>query len=146
VVAQRQVQGHRGDWGRRQAAGSARWSRSLRRNQHRPDPEHLDDSELLPLYGALVQLNLRITQPLYTFGKLTAAWDLGQTGLDIASAQSDGVRLDHQLNLLRAYFGLKSARAALDTVKEGHEQVTKWVKQMDIDLEAGRRGRPPRSI
>lgn len=92
----------------------------------------------LPFYGALVQLNLRITQPLYTFGKLTAAWDLGQTGLDIASAQSDGVRLDHQLNLLRAYFGLKSARAALDTVKEGHEQVTKWVKQMDIDLEAGK--------
>ena len=92
----------------------------------------------LPFYGALVQRNLRITQPLYTFGKLTAAWDLGQTGLDIASAQSDGVRLDHQLNLLRAYFGLKSARAALDTVKEGHEQVTKWVKQMDIDLEAGK--------
>ena len=92
----------------------------------------------LPFYGALIQLNLRITQPLYTFGKLTAAWDLGQTGLDIASAQSDGVRLDHQLNLLRAYFGLKSARAALDTVKEGHEQVTKWVKQMDIDLEAGK--------
>ena len=92
----------------------------------------------LPIYGALVQLNLRITQPLYTFGKLTAAWDLGQTGLDIASAQAEGVKLDHQLNLLRAYFGLKTARAALDTVKEGHDQVKRWVKQIDQDLEAGK--------
>ncbi len=92
----------------------------------------------LPIYGALVQINLRITQPLYTFGKLTAAWDLGQTGLDIASAQAEGVKLDHQLNLVRAYFGLKTARAALDTVKEGHDQVKRWVKQIDQDLEAGK--------
>lgn len=92
----------------------------------------------LPLYGALVQLNLRITQPLYTFGKLTAAWDLGQVGVDLAAAQSDGARLDHQLNVLKAYFGLKTARAALDTVKDGHDQVIRWSKQMDLDLEAGR--------
>ncbi len=92
----------------------------------------------LPLYGALVQLNLRITQPLYTFGKLTAAWDLGQVGVDLAAAQSDGARLDHQLNVPKAYFGLKTARAALDTVKDGHDQVIRWSKQMDLDLEAGR--------
>lgn len=92
----------------------------------------------LPLYGALVQLNLRITQPLYTFGKLTAAWDLGQVGVDLAAAQSDGARLDHQVNVLKAYFGLKTARAALDTVKDGHDQVIRWSKQMDLDLEAGR--------
>ncbi len=92
----------------------------------------------LPFYGALVQLGIRITQPLYTFGKLTAAWDLGQTGVDIAAAQSDQARLDHQVNVLKAYFGLKTARAALDTVSEGLDQVKKWVKQIDDDLEAGR--------
>lgn len=92
----------------------------------------------LPIYGALVQLGMRITQPLYTFGKLTAAWDLGQTGVDIAAAQSEQTRLDHQVNVLKAYFGLKTARAALDTVNEGLDQVKKWVKQMDIDLEAGK--------
>ena len=92
----------------------------------------------LPIYGALVQLGIRITQPLYTFGKLTAAWDLGETGVDIASAQSEQARLDHQINVLKAYFGLKTARAALDTVSEGLDQVKKWVKQMDIDLEAGK--------
>lgn len=92
----------------------------------------------LPFYGALVNLGIRITQPLYTFGKLTAAWDLGQTGVDIAAAQSDAARLDHQMNVLRAYFGLKTARAALETVHEGHDQVIKWVKQIDSDVEAGR--------
>jgi len=92
----------------------------------------------LPFYGALVQLNIRITQPLYTFGKLTAAWDLGQVGVDLAAASADGTRLDHQVLLLKAFFGLRTARAALETVQEGHDQVVKWLKQMDSDLEAGR--------
>lgn len=59
-------------------------------------------------------------------------------GVDLAAAQSDGARLDHQVNVLKAYFGLKTARAALDTVKDGHDQVIRWSKQMDLDLEAGR--------
>lgn len=92
----------------------------------------------LPIYGALLRLDLRIVQPLYTFGKLDAALKLGEVGVTLAQAQADGARADLQVNLVRAYFGLKAARAALFSVKEGQEQINKWVAQMDRDLESGK--------
>lgn len=92
----------------------------------------------LPIYGALVRLDLRVVQPLYTFGKLDAALKLGEVGVTLAQAQADGARADIQVSLVRAYFGLKAARAALFSVKEGQEQINKWVAQMDRDLESGK--------
>lgn len=92
----------------------------------------------LPIYGVLLRLDMRVVQPLFTFGKLDAASGLGKVGVTLAQAQTDGQRLDHALNLVRAYFGLKTARAAYETVKEGQSEMNKWVKQIDKDLEAGR--------
>ena len=92
----------------------------------------------LPIYGALVRIDLRILQPLYTFGKLDAALKLGEVGVALAQAQADGSRADLAVNLVRAYFGLKAARAALYAVQEGQEQIGKWVSQMDKDLESGK--------
>ncbi len=92
----------------------------------------------LPIYGALVRLDLRIVQPLYTFGKLDAALKLGEVGVQLTQAAADGARADLQVNLVRAYFGLKAARAALYSVKEGQEQIVKWVAQMDKELESGK--------
>lgn len=92
----------------------------------------------LPVYGVLLRLDMRVVQPLFTFGKLDAASGLGKVGVTLAQAQTDGQRLDHALNLVRAYFGLKTARAAYETVKEGQSEMNKWVKQIDKDLEAGK--------
>lgn len=92
----------------------------------------------LPIYGVLLRLDMRVVQPLFTFGKLDAASGLGKVGVTLAQAQTDGQRLDHALNLVRAYFGLKTARAAYETVKEGQTEMNKWVKQIDRDLEAGK--------
>jgi outer membrane protein TolC len=92
----------------------------------------------LPIYGVLLRLDVRIIQPLFTFGKLNAASDLGKVGVSLAQAQTDGQRLDHAVNLVRAYFGLKTARAAYETVKEGQTEMGKWVKQIDRDLESGK--------
>lgn len=92
----------------------------------------------LPIYGVLLRLDMRVVQPLFTFGKLDAASGLGKVGVTLAQAQTDGQRLDHALNLVRAYFGLKTARAAYETVKEGQSEMNKWVKQIDKDLEAGK--------
>ena len=46
----------------------------------------------LPLYGALVRIDLRILQPLYTFGKLDTAVKLGEVGVSLAQAAADGSR------------------------------------------------------
>lgn len=92
----------------------------------------------LPIYGVLLRLNMNVYQPLYTFGKLDAALKLGNTGVKIAEAQSEATRADLAMNLLRAYFGLKTARAALDTIRDGHDQINQWIKQFDKDLDAGK--------
>ena len=99
-----------------------------------------DFRRYLPLYGVLARFNVNLTQPLFTFGKLTTARALGRVGVNVAEAQFDGIRADTALNIVRAYFGLKSARAALDTVKEGHEQLVSWIKQVDKEVEAGKGG------
>jgi outer membrane protein TolC len=92
----------------------------------------------LPIYGALVRIDLGIRQPLFTFGKLDAALKLGEVGVTLAQAGADGARADLAVNLVRAYFGVKAARAALDTINDGREQLNKWVNQLDKELESGK--------
>lgn len=99
-----------------------------------------DFRRYLPIYGVLARLNVTITQPLFTFGKLTTARALGRVGVNVAQAQYEGIRADTALNIVRAYFGLKSARAALETVKEGHDQLVSWIKQVDKEVESGKGG------
>jgi len=99
-----------------------------------------DIRKYLPIYGVLARVNINITQPLFTFGKLSTARALGNVGITMAQAQADAGRGDLALNLVRAYFGIKAARAALDTVKDGQEQVVKWINQIDKELEAGKSG------
>ncbi|MCS6913649.1 MAG: TolC family protein [Myxococcales bacterium] len=92
----------------------------------------------LPNFGALLRIDARVVQPIFTFGKLWAAIDLGRVGLDIARANEEVARMDLAMHVVRAYFGLKTARAALDTVREGREQITKWIERIDRDLEQGK--------
>lgn len=97
-----------------------------------------DFRRYLPIYGVLARLSVNIIQPLFTFGKLTTARALGRVGVKAAEATTEVTRGDLAVNVVRAYFGLKSARAALDTVKEGHDQLVKWVQQVDKELESGK--------
>lgn len=92
----------------------------------------------LPIHGVLARLNVNITQPLFTFGKLTTARALGRVGVSAAQAQLQVSRAELAVNLVRAYYGLKTARAALDTVKDGHAQLVKWIEQIDKELESGK--------
>ena len=97
-----------------------------------------DFRKYLPLYGVLARLSVNLTQPLFTFGKLTTARALGRVGVNVAEAAFDGARGDVAVNIIRAYFGLKVARAALDTVKEGHDQLVQWIKTVDREIESGK--------
>lgn len=99
-----------------------------------------DISKLLPVYGVLLRVDARIVQPVFTFGKLNTARDLARVGVELSRAAADAARAELALNVVRAYYGLKTVRAALETVKDGQEQIKKWVKQIDADLEKGKAG------
>lgn len=99
-----------------------------------------DIRNYLPIYGVLARLSISFVQPLFTFGKLSTARALGRVGVGVAEAQFDGTRGDVAVNIIRAYFGLKAARAGLDTAKEGHTQLVSWIKQVDKEIESGKGG------
>lgn len=99
-----------------------------------------DIRNYLPIYGVLARLSISFVQPIFTFGKLSTARALGRVGVRVAEAQFEGSRGDVAVNIIRAYFGLKAARAGLDTAKEGHNQLVSWIKQVDKEIESGKGG------
>lgn len=93
---------------------------------------------ILPLHGVALNVQAHILQPLYTFGKIEAAQALGHAAVDNARAQLEKERNDARLNALRAYFGLKLARAAKGTLDDGKSQLASWVKKIDSDIDKGK--------
>lgn len=103
-----------------------------------PQRDGLTPYLLGPDSKPLFRLDARLTQPMFTFGKLKAGIELGQVGVDMARANQQISQADLAVNLVRAYYGLKAARAALEIVKEGHEQISAWLKRIDADLDKGK--------
>ena len=93
---------------------------------------------ILPLHGVALNVQGHILQPLYTFGKIESAQALGHAAVDNAHAQVEKEHNDARLNALRAYYGLKLARAAKGTLDDGKSQLASWVKKIDSDIEGGK--------
>ena len=95
-------------------------SYSLSRNPaflNSPDFEDLLDQfpagSFEPQEQRLYGFGVEVTQPLYTFGKLSAAIDLARLLVDANAAQIDAARLDTALDAAEAYYELLSARDSL---------------------------------
>jgi outer membrane protein, multidrug efflux system len=76
-------------------------------------------------------------QPLFTFGKLTAGRRAALEGVSASRKREDGLVAELALNVKRAYYGLKLARAVLETLNEGKEKLEEAQAQIEKDLEAG---------
>ena len=96
-----------------------------------------DFRKYLPLYGVLARLSVNLTQPFHV-RQADDGTRAGPGRVNVAEAAFDGARGDVAVNIIRAYFGLKVARAALDTVKEGHDRLVQWIKTVDREIESGR--------
>jgi outer membrane protein TolC len=88
--------------------------------------------------GALTRWELKMGMPIYTFGKLAAAKDAAQQGLDAAETRIDATKQDRAVDVTRAYYGLKVARELLDMVDEGEGHLDDAIKQVNEDLEKGK--------
>jgi len=68
---------------------------------------------------------LDITQPLFTFGKISHARKAARAGLDAQQALADEAAGDAAADAARAYWGLKLARELGYMLEDGIEEITK---------------------
>jgi outer membrane protein TolC len=106
------------------------------------DPEryciHTNVSETSTSFsGVFTRTELRLVQPLFTFGKITAGRNAASRGLEASRAREVGQAADVELNVKKAYYGLKAAKAALETLSEGVERLDEAQKQIDDELAKG---------
>jgi outer membrane protein len=80
---------------------------------------------------------LRVIQPLWDFGKISAGVAAAEAGVGVARQKEASARADLELNVRKAYFGLKFARDVIDMLEEGSGYVEDGQKRMDKDLAAG---------
>jgi outer membrane protein TolC len=87
--------------------------------------------------GVFTRTELRLVQPLFTFGKISAGRHAATRGVEASRARELGVAADVELNVKKAYYGMKAARAAIETLTEGLERVQDAQKQIESDLAKG---------
>lgn len=80
---------------------------------------------------------VKLIQPLFDFGKISAGIAAAEAGVEIAREKEAGARADLELNVRRAYYGLKFARDVIDMLDEGSGYVDDALKKLDKDLANG---------
>jgi multidrug efflux system outer membrane protein len=90
--------------------------------------------------GVFSRTELKLVQPLFTFGKISAGKKAAQRGLAASKDREAGLRADVDLNVKRAYYGLKLARSVLETLQEGLGYLDDAQKQVEKELAEGTGG------
>ncbi|MEK6607913.1 MAG: TolC family protein, partial [Myxococcota bacterium] len=88
--------------------------------------------------GVYTRLDVKLAQPLYTFGKLSGVRRAAEAGVDVGRAQLGISQAQIAYDVHRAYHGLKLAREILFTIEEGQEYVHKVSKRIDEQLDSGK--------
>lgn len=91
-------------------------------------------ADIAPIHGLFLRLDVRLEQPLFTFGKIEASIGLGKAAVATARANLEREQADAVFNAMRAYWGLKAARAAVATIEEGVEKLNEWIERIDESL------------
>ncbi len=94
--------------------------------------------EILPIHGVALNFNATLIQPLYTSGKIEYARAAAGAGLDVSKNQVEAAKNEAKLWAVRAYFGVKWARAAKETIDDGRSKVSDWLKRIDKEIEKGK--------
>lgn len=81
--------------------------------------------------GVFGSAQLDVTQPLYTFGKITHARRAARAGLDAQQALADETAGDLAVDAARAYWGVKVARELGYMLDDGIDEVAKALKGID---------------
>ncbi|HEY7375083.1 MAG TPA: TolC family protein [Polyangia bacterium] len=80
---------------------------------------------------------VKLIQPVYDFGKISAGIAAAEAGVGVSRQKEAGARADIELNVRKAYYGLKFAREVIDMLDEGSGYVDDALKKLDKDLANG---------
>jgi len=89
------------------------------------------------LRGVFTRTELKIVQPIYTFGKISAGINAAELGVDASRSKASGQVADVELNVRRAYWAAKLAREMLSMLDEGLEYLNDAQKKIDEELAEG---------
>jgi outer membrane protein TolC len=80
---------------------------------------------------------VKLIQPIWDFGKISAGIAAAKAGVEVSRSKEAGARADIELNVRKAYYGLKFARDVLDMLDEGSSYVRDAEKRIEKDLANG---------
>jgi outer membrane protein TolC len=89
------------------------------------------------LRGVFTRTEIKLIQPIYTFGKLSAGINAAELGVEASRSKESGQVADVELNVRRAYWGAKLAREMLSMLDEGLEYLNDAQKKIDEELAEG---------
>lgn len=96
-------------------------------------------------HGLFGSAQLDITQPLYTFGKISHARSAARAGVDARRALADEAAGDLAVDAARAYWGVKTARELGAMLDDGIDEIDKALKDLE-QRGGGGKGKPEVSI
>lgn len=90
--------------------------------------------------GILVRVDTRMTFPIYTFGKVSAAQDAARAGLKVGGETVNVARGKLDVLVKQAYFGTQYGESALKILRDGMKRMNKARRdiQKELDKESGR--------
>src|SRR5262245_40027538 len=80
---------------------------------------------------------VKLIQPVFDFGKISAGIRAAEAGVGVSRQKEAGALADIELNIRKAYYGLKFARDVIDMLDEGSSYVDDAMKKLEKDLENG---------
>jgi outer membrane protein len=87
--------------------------------------------------GVFTRTELKLVQPIYTFGKLSAGVAAGESGVKASQSRQFGLVADLELNVRKAYWGAKLATEILATLNEASGYLDQAQKKIEDELAEG---------
>jgi outer membrane protein TolC len=105
--------------------------------QTNASPSHGALQYLTQFAGAYSRTDVKLVQPLWDFGKISAGVSAAEAGVVVTTGRQDGARADIELNVRKAYWGLKLARELRDMLDEGAGYLDSAQKKIEKQLASG---------
>jgi|HubBroStandDraft_6_1064221.scaffolds.fasta_scaffold56262_3 outer membrane protein TolC len=100
-------------------------------------PSHGALNYLTNFAGAYSRTDLKLVQPIWDFGKIAAGVSAAEAGVTVTTGRQDGARADVELNVRKAYWGLKLARELRSMLEEGQGYLDSAQKKIEKQLADG---------